>query len=204
MVMKTMHDPASLRKLTTLFPVFLGLRLVPVGLWFASLALPLPGTVPHPLHLVLLIAAAAAVWWIHGWYRRGFGMVEADRQRFGRSWALAGGLAAAYLALAAGTGRLETHNLVLMLVVILFAAAAGWALPRFLDGLRLVGAIALVALAAATLLVALPSEPERLGAAGWLFSLALGLVLCAAGWAEHQALTAALPPGPSGEAGADA
>ena len=187
-----MIDPTAVRKLTTLFPVFLGLRLVPAGLWFLSLALPLPGTVFHPLHVALLIAAVVGTWWIHRWYGERFGRVEAERQRFGRSWVLAGGVAAAYLALAGGTGRLDTRNLVLVLTLIVFAAGAGWALPRFLSGGRMAAGVALVAVLAAIILIAMPSEPAGLGAMGWLFSLALGLVFCLAGWAEHRSLTTAL------------
>ena len=186
-----MIDPTAVRKLTTLFPVFLGLRLVPAGVWFLSLALPLPGTIPHPLHWAVLIAAVVGVWWAHRWYGERFGRVEAARRRFGRSWVLAGGLAAAYLVLAGGTGRLETRSLVLVLALIVFAAGAGWALPRFLGGARLAVAVGLVAVLAAAILVAVPSEPAGLGAMGWLFSLALGLVLCIAGWVEHRSLTAA-------------
>lgn len=50
-----------------LFPTFLGLRLVPMGLWFLTVGMlaPLPGRLSTSLYGALLALTAAAIWAIH-------------------------------------------------------------------------------------------------------------------------------------------
>lgn len=186
-----MRELEALRQLTTLFPLFLGLRLLPVGLWFVLVSMGF-GQFPSALHGLLMVVAAAATWAIHRGYRERYGVVEPERLRFGRNWALLAGLTAAYLALAVGAARLGPRPLVIVLVVIVFATGALYALPRFLSGARLAAGFGVVAVSCAALVAALPRDPARLGEVGWMFSLALGLALSIAGWAEHRSLVRAL------------
>ncbi len=190
-----MSRAQDLRHLTQLFPTFLGLRLVPVGLWFLAVALvsPLPG-----LHEGLLGAlaalAAGAIWWVHLWYRREFGVVEPRRLGMGRSWALLLGLGVAVAAFGLGASRLGgTASLVLVLVLVLFVTAVLFALPRvFGGGLKVIALLAGVVLLGAVVLLAAGRDPVRFNHLGALFSLSVGAILIAAGAIEHRLMTRAL------------
>ena len=187
-----MRQLDTLRDITYLFPVFLGLRLVPAGLWFLAVAIPGLGGFPSAFHLVLLLLAAAAVWWIDRWYRARYGIVQPAKLRLGRSWALMLGLAAAWLALRLGAAAVGLRPVVIILAVILFVTAVLFALPRAFPGGRLATAFLLIAAAlCAVLMIVLTRDPASLGATGAVFSLAVGLMLCLAGAIEHGLLARA-------------
>lgn len=191
-----MQRPEPYRSLTTLFPMALGLRLLPVGAWFLAISLPGLGRFPSAAHLALGAVALLAILPIHRWYRTRYGFVQPDRLRLGRSWALLAGLAAAGLALGLGGNLLGLGPLVVILVLILLATVVAFALPRPFAGGRVATALlVIVAGLCAVFLVAWSRDPARLGSMGTLFSVSAGALLCLAGLAEHRLLARAFPAG---------
>lgn len=187
--MTRVGDP---RRITHLFPSFLGLRLVPVGLFFVivGIASPLVGIVPTAALVALLAIAVAAVYPIHRWYRREFGVVEPERLALGRNWAILAGLLIAVLAMGVGAQRLGgTSAQVLLLVVVFFLTAALFALPRaFGGGGKALAALVAIVVLGVALLLAAGSDPVRFNHLGALFSLVVGVTLCTAGVIEHRLL----------------
>ncbi len=186
----------DLRHITQIFPTFLGLRLVPAGAFFLIVggASPLVGPVPTAAQAVLAVLAVAAIWWIHLWYRREFGVVEPARLGWSRSWMFLLGLGVAVLAMSLGARSFGgTTTLVLLVVLTLFATAVLYALPRTLGGGTMaVALVAAVVLLGAIVIMAMGSDPLRFNYLGAFFSLAIGVVLCAAGVAEHLSMKQAL------------
>ena len=187
-----MKRAEDLRRVTHLFPTFLGLRLVPVGLWFVVFVLAerLTGPVPTALHVVLAALAAAAIWPIHRWYRRELGVVEPERLGMGRNRVILLGLALAVLAFGLGAQRLGgTTAQVVLLVVILFATAVLYAQPRaFGGGLTGIALIIAAAVLGIPPLLAAGRDPASFNNLGALFALTVGVTLCAAGVLEHHLL----------------
>jgi hypothetical protein len=183
-----MPEPDTCRRVTRLVPSVLGLRVVPIGLWF--LAAPALGPFHGSLsQMAPLGIAVAVVWGIHRWYGARYGRVEAWTVRLERQRALLPGLGAAMLALAAGSAALEPRELILLLVLVLFATAVGLVWPRRVSrALFPIAAVASAAVAGATALLLWGLDPTRLGSLGDLFSLSVGAVLCLAGVVEHLAL----------------
>jgi hypothetical protein len=177
------------REVTHLFPVFLGLRLLPVGLWFLIAALPGVGGFGSSLHKLLLVVAIAAVWWTHRWYRERYGVVEPRKLSLGRSWVLLFGWLAAVVAMSFGGALLGLRPLVLLVVLILLATAALWSLPRlFGPGAPLLTAFIALAAVAGVLMLGATRDPADLGAGGGLFKISVGVLLCLAGVLEHRSL----------------
>lgn len=199
-----MTGPEQARRVTRVFPAFLGLRLVPVGLFFLSIgvASPFPGETPTWVQAILFLAAAAAIWPIHGWYRREFGAVEPERLRLGRNWMILAGLVVAVLAMSAGAHRLGGISIqVLLVVVTFFLTAVLFALPRAFAGssAELTLLAAMVVLGVAILLFA-GRDPVSFNYLGALFSGAVGMMLCTAGVIEHRRLIRTLGrPGTAGD-----
>lgn len=181
----------TLRHVTRLFPIFLGLRLLPVGAWFLLVSLGGMDWFPGWPHLALL-AAVAAIWPIHRWYQERYGTVEPERLSFGRNWALLAGVVGGYLALGLGAAS-GMRPLMLALLLIVLATVALFALPRSFTGDRRTTAMFLAAAGLCGLLLLVPfRDPTRLGAVGRWFSLSIGLLLCLAGWIEHYSLARAV------------
>ncbi len=205
MALHTDTDPHDIRRVTTLFPVFLGLRLVPTGLWFLAVPLPVLGPFASWGHRLLLVAAIGATWALDRWYRRRYGSVEPERLSFGRNWAFLAGLVAVAAALAFGSRAFGLGPTVVFAVLALFASAIAFSLPRALARGPLAAGLFLAAAAlGAALLVAVGRGPETFGSLGAAFSLAVGALLVLAGAIEHGLLRRALggrveaaePPGP--------
>lgn len=186
----------DLRHVTHIFPTFLGLRLIPVGLLFliVGVAAPLVGRIASGPRALLAVLAVAAIWPIHRWYRREFGTVEPERLGLGRSWMILAGLVAALLVFGLGASRVgDDFRLVLLLVLILFATVVLYALPRaFGSGRLLPGAVIAVAVGVGALFVFLARDPARFASIGSLFSATVGVLLCLAGWIEHVQMTRAM------------
>lgn len=195
--MQTSGDPGTLRKVTHLFPTFLGLRLVPLGLWFVAAPLGLFGPFTEWNQAVPVAVAVAATWAIHRWYASRYGTVEPVKLRFGRNWALLLGVLAGYAALALFPRTLALEPLVLVVVLVVFAAAIAFMLPRALAGGR--GAVAVflaVAALAAVLMLALTRGAAGVGSLGASLSMLTGVLLVLAGGIEHWLLVRAMrPPG---------
>ena len=188
-----MRHQDTLRSVTHLFPGALGLRLLPVGLWFLAISIPGLRPFPGPLHLVLGLLAALSIWPIHRWYRARYGFVQPERLRFGRNWAILLGLVVAGGALGLGAALPGVGTLVLTLVLVLFGTAVAFALPQPFPGGRLAAVLLLlVAGLCAVLLITLTRDPAPLGSMGGLFSRSVGALLCLAGVIEHRLLTRAL------------
>ncbi len=205
MALHTSTDPLRIRRVTTLFPVFLGLRLVPTGLWFLAVPLPVLGSFASWGHRLSLVAAIAVTWAVDRWYRRRYGTVEPEKLSFGRNWALLAGLLAVPAALAFGTRAFGLGPAVVFAVLALFASAIAFSLPRALARGPFAAVLFLVAAASgAALLVVVGRGPESFGSLGAAFSLATGALLVLAGAIEHRLLRRALggrvepaePPGP--------
>lgn len=194
-----MKQPTEIARITHVFPNFLGLRLVPVGLWFlvVGAASPVVGRVPTVLQAVLAIVAVAAIVPVHRWYRGRFGVVEPERARLGRNWTVLAGLVVAAAIFAVGTGALGgTSSQVLLLVLVFFLVTVLFAVPRTLAGSRLDSAIvAGVGVLGAALLLRVGLDLERFNYLGALFSILVGLILCITGWIEHRSLVRTLGPG---------
>lgn len=187
--MHTNTSPETLRRVTSLFPVFLGLRLLPVGLWFIALAMPLFDPLQRWGDRVLLVVAIVATWAIDRWYRRRYGTVEPKKLRFGRNWALLLGVVAAWVALAVGPRATNLEPVVVLVVLLLFATAIAFALPRAPSGGPWpAGIFLLVAALGGALLVAMPREAAAFGSLGARFSLITGILLVLAGGIEHHLL----------------
>ena len=191
-----MNRATDPRRVTHLFPTFLGLRLLPVSLFFliVGIAPPLVGPLSTPVQAVLIIAAVGAIWPIHRWYRREYGVVEPARLALGRNWMILGGITVAFVAMGLGAHRLGgVETQVLLLVLVFFVTAVLFALPRVFGG----GSMAITVLAAIVilgiaLLLAAGRNPGWFNYLGSLFSFSVGLMLCAAGVLEHHLLTDAL------------
>jgi hypothetical protein len=184
---------ARCRDVTRDLPSFLGLRLLPVGVWF--LVAPALGRFEASrAHYGLAIAAAVAIVWIDRLYRRRFGTVVTDRVRLGRARGLVAGAAVAYLALFAASSLPGTEALVGALVAIVFGTAAVVVRPlAFGAPRRRLEAVALGVAFGGAAAVAAAGSPLAHRGAGVLLCLAMGVLLCLAGVAEHLALRAALP-----------
>lgn len=198
-----MRELEAYRDVTRAFPHFLGLRMVPVGVWF--LLVPALGPFDaRPALVAPLLAAVAASWGIGRWYRRRFGSVETGQASLGRNWPILLGLVAASLALAAASFArvLGPAMLVAVLVLILFATVVlvGW--PRRFDrrSLAAVAVTGVVAIAGAVLLAVASHDPGRIGSTGDLFSVVVGSILCCSGLLEHRSLVRALAEPGGGDA----
>lgn len=191
-----MNRARDVRHVTHIFPTFLGLRLIPVGLWFlvVGLASSVGGRLPTGVLAVLVVLATASIWPIHLWYRREFGVVEPERLGLGRNWMILLGLGLAVLALSLGAQKLGgTATLVLLLVLVFFATAVLFALPRaFGGGTMAIALLSAVVVLGAALLLLIGRDPARFNYLGALFSLVVGVILCAAGVVEHLLMKRAL------------
>lgn len=198
-----MNRADDLRRVTHLFPTFLGLRLVPFGLWFLAIGLtsPLVNRISNAVHLVVVALVIAAIWRIHRWYRREYGTVEPERLGLGRNWPILGGWVAALVVFGLGAAQIgDDFRLVLLLVLVLFATVVLFALPRAFGPDRLLTAVVpAVALVAGAGFVYLALDPARFASIGSLFSSTLGILFCLAGWIEHRQMTRAMEQLASGD-----
>ena len=191
-----MNQIADPRRVTHLFPAFLGLRLLPVAAFFlvVGVAAPTVGPLSTPVQAVMVVAALVAIWWIHSWYRREFGVVEPERLALGRSWMILIGISVAFVAMGVGAhqiGGVETQ--VLFVVLVFFATAVLFALPRaFGGGAGAIGLLAVIVLAGVAVLLVAGRNPSWFNYLGSLFSVAIGGMFGAAGIIEHRLLADAL------------
>lgn len=193
--MQTSTDPDVLRKVTHLFPIFLGLRLVPLGLWFIAAPLGLFGPMTEWNQGVPVTVAVVATWAIHRWYASHYGTVEPVKLRFGRNWALLIGVLAGYAALALTPRALDLEPLVLIVALVLLATAIAFMLPRALaGGHRAVAVFLVVAVAGAVLVLATSRSADGLGSLGTALSAVTGVLLVLAGGIEHWLLVRAMSP----------
>ncbi len=197
--MRRRHETNRLeqqREITRGFPTFLGLRLLPAGVWFVIVALmaPLSGELPTLPLAVLAAAMVGAIWWIHSWYGRELGTVQPPRLELSRSRAFLVAIGVAAVAMWLSSSTLDAQGtLVLFLTLLLLVSAASFALPRVAGGgggaIAIV--IAIVALGVAAILF-VARDPETLGSVGMLFSLTVGLMVSVAGLLEHRHMMAVL------------
>jgi len=187
-----MLAPRDASRLTRLFPTFLGLRLLPFGLWFLLAAASGAGLVRAGLHLWALPLVLVATWLIHRRYRQHFGVVEREHIPLGRNWAILACLLVAYLALRFVAVDTDPLLLLQILVLLLFLTAVLLFLPTLGQGLAVAAVFVGAALFLALPLLLFVTGGEQPGYGGAAFSLCLGFVLAVAGILDHFLLSRSL------------
>lgn len=191
--MQTLSNPSALRTVTQLFPVFMGLRLLPFGLWFAIAPLGVVGPMTEWNQAVPVAVAVVATWAIHVWYASHYGRVEPRKLRFGRNWALLLAVVVGYTALALTPRTLDIRPVVLLVVLVVFATAIAIMLPRALTrGYGAIAAFLVLAAAGAVILLVLTRGDAGISSLGVSLSLITGVLLILAGAIEHWLLLRAL------------